>query len=97
LRPVRLLKILFGVAAVVDHSGVDLVSGRLSGKVISPPRQIAKDSDLAGAVGNFGRSRGSVFDIPRARVPIVSLVQAQAVLPVGLRLNIGSTPISARL
>ena len=91
MKAVDLPQILLSVAAMIGDRGVDAVAhGGQEGH--QPAEAIAKDGDLAGALGQLGHSVGGVLDVPGAGVSVIGLIEAKAVLPVGSEVTLRSTP-----
>jgi hypothetical protein len=74
MKAVDLAQIFLGVAAVIRDRRVDAVARGRQERHQSAEAK-AKDSDLAGALGQFGRNVGGVLDVPGAGVPVIGLIE----------------------
>jgi hypothetical protein len=78
-----LAQILLGVAAVIGDRSVGAVARGRQERHQSADA-IAKDRNLAGALGQLGHNVGGVLDVLGAGVSVIGLIETKAVAPVGL-------------
>src|SRR5580700_1415462 len=94
IKPINLSQIFLSIAAVIPDRCVDTVATHGGQKDHQRAKAIAKDGDLAVALGEFAHCVNGVLDVLNARIPVIRPVETKAVLPVGLR---GNIQVDARL
>src|SRR5712664_2042739 len=83
IKTVDLAQIFLSVTAMISDRGVDAVArSRQEGHQATETK--AHDGNLPTAVRELGHRVGSILNVSGAGVPVISLVEAKAVLPVGL-------------
>ena len=79
-----LSQIFLSIAAVISDRGVDAVVAHGCQEDHQPAEAIAEDGHFAGALRQFGHDIGGVLNVLGACVPVIGLIEAKAMLPVGL-------------
>src|ERR1700733_15189123 len=93
IKPLELAQILISVPAVISDRGVNAIAN--SGQEGHQSTEAkAHDGNLTTAARELGHRVGGIPDVPGAGVSVVSLVEAKAMLPVGLG---GDAEVNARL
>src|SRR6266576_3492374 len=83
IKTVDLAQIFLSVTAVISDRGVDAVA-RSCQEGQQATETKAHDGNLTTAVRELGHRVGGILNVSGAGVPVISLVEAKAVLPVGL-------------
>ena len=84
MKPIDLSQIFLSIAAVISDRGVDAVVAHGCQEDHQPAEAIAEDGHFAGAPRQFGHDIGGVPNVLGACVPVIGLIEAKAMLPVGL-------------
>ena len=94
MKPIDLSQIFLSIGAVIPDRGVDALAAHGCQEDHQRAETIAEEGDLAVTLREDAYCFGGVLDILDAGVSIISLIEAKAVLPVGLG---GNAEIDARL
>ena len=93
IKPFDLSQILLSVAAVINDRGVHAIAnGGQEGHQTT--EAIAHDGNLTVAIRELRHGVGGILNVLGARVSVISLIEAKAVLPVGLG---GNAEVDPRL
>src|SRR5260370_19612039 len=83
MKPLDLSQIFLSVTAVISDRSVDAMAHGCQ-KDHQRAEAIAEDSNLAAAPMQLGHGVYSVLSVPGTGVPVIGLIETQAVLPIGL-------------
>src|SRR5271154_3316505 len=93
IKPFDLAQIFLSIAAVINDRGVEAIAnGGQEGHQSTEAR--VHDGNLTTAARELGHGVDGILYVPGAGVSVISLVEAKAVLPIGLG---GNTEVDARL
>src|SRR3984885_8139832 len=94
MKPIDLSQIFLGIGAVIPDRGVDAVVADGCHEDHQRAEAIAEQRNLAVAFREIAYCVDSVFDVLYAGISVISLIEAKAVVPVGLG---GDVQVDARL
>src|ERR1700721_4273216 len=94
MKPIDLSQIFLGIGAVIPDRGVDAVVADGCHKDHQRAEAIAEQGNLTLAFRKTAGCVNGVLYVPYARISVISLIEAKAVIPVGLG---GDVQVDARL
>src|SRR5580658_4666734 len=94
MKPIDLSQIFVSIGAVIPDRGVDAVVAHSCHEDHQCSETIAEQGSLAVAFRETAYCIDGVFNVPDASISVISLIEAKAVVPVGLR---GDVQVDARL
>src|SRR5271170_2245525 len=94
MKPIDLSQIFLGIGAVIPDRGVDAIVTHGRHEDHQRAEAIAEQGNLAVAFRETAYCIDGVFDVLYAGISVISLIEAKAVVPVGLG---GDVQVDARL
>jgi hypothetical protein len=94
MKPIDLSQIFIGIGAVIPDRGVDAVVSYSCHEYHQRSEAIAEQGNLAVAFWETAHCIDGVLDVLYAGISVISLIEAKAVVPVGLG---GDVQADARL
>jgi len=94
VKPIDLSQVFVSIGAVIPDRGVDAVVAHRGDEDHQRAEAIAEQGNLTVAFRKIAYCVDGVFDVPNARISVISRIEAKAVVPVGLG---GDVQVYARL